>query len=83
MKEGVMPNLLRLKRRGVFIKALPVLSTHTPTNWTTISTGAWPGTHGITRFSILTRGKPYHEKKSDFDTREVRAEFLWQAAESW
>jgi len=81
MKNNVMPNLLRLKRKGVFIKALSSLPTHTPTNWTTISTGALPGTHGITGFSILTKGKSYLERKSGFDTRMVRAEFLWQAAE--
>ena len=51
-----MPNLLRLKRRGVFIKVLPVLPTHTPTSWITISTGAWLGTHGITGiFSLILR----------------------------
>jgi len=81
MSNGIMPNLSKLRRRGVFARALPTIPTHTPTNWTTISTGAWPGTHGITGFSILTKGKSYYKRKSGFDTREVNAEFLWQAAE--
>ena len=81
MDNGIMPNLDELRRRGVFARVMPTIPTHTPTNWTTISTGAWPGTHGITGFSILTRGKPYYERKSGFDTREVKAEFIWQAAE--
>ncbi|HIC96239.1 TPA: hypothetical protein EYP12_06400, partial [Candidatus Bipolaricaulota bacterium] len=76
-----MPNLKELAERGVFAEALPVLPTHTPTNWTTISTGAWPGTHGITGFSVHHRGEPLSKWHSGFDTREVQAEFLWQAAE--
>ena len=83
MNEGIMPNLLKLKKKGVFAKAMPTIPTHTPTNWTTISTGAWPGTHGITGFSILTRGESYMSEKSGFDTRNVKAEFLWQAAERY
>jgi len=81
VEKGVFKSLGELMRRGVFARALPAIPTHTPVNWTTISTGAWPGTHGVTGFSILTRGRSYREKLSGFDTRSVRAEFLWEAAE--
>ena len=81
MESGRMPNLRKLVERGVFAEALPVLPTHTPTNWTTIGTGAWPGTHGITGFSVHHKGEPLSVWHSGFDTREVQAEFLWQAAE--
>ena len=81
VEKGILKNFGALMRRGVFARALPAIPTHTPVNWTTISTGAWPGTHGVTGFSILTRGRSYREKLSGFDTRSVRAEFLWEAAE--
>jgi len=81
MERGRMPNLKKLTGRGVFAEALPVLPTHTPTNWTTIGTGAWPGTHGIIGFSVHHGGEPLSKWHSGFDTREVQAEFLWNAAE--
>lgn len=79
--QGEMPNLKRILERGIYADALPVIPTHTPTNWTTIGTGAWPGTHGITGFSVHHRGEPLSVLHSGWDTREVTAEFLWQAAE--
>jgi len=81
MKNGELPNISKLKSMGVFARALPVLPTHTPVNWTTIGTGAWPGTHGIIGFAIHHRGEPLSKMHSGFDTREVQAEFLWNAAE--
>ena len=42
--RGEMPNLRRILGRGVYTDALPVIPTHTSTNWTTIGTGAWPNT---------------------------------------
>ena len=39
--EGKLPNIKALMEKGVFAKALPVLPTHTPVNWTTI--GQDPG----------------------------------------
>ncbi len=79
--EGRMPNLSKLIQRGCFAHALPVLPTHTPVNWTTIGTGAWPGTHGITGFSINDRTKELTNLASSADSEQVRAQFLWQAAE--
>jgi len=81
MAQGKLPNMRKLMERGVFARAMPVLPTHTPVNWTTIGTGVWPGTHGITGFSIHHRGEPLSRVHSAFDTREVQAEFLWNAAE--
>ncbi len=81
MIQRKMPNLRKLAGRGVFTEALSVIPTQTPPNWTTIGTGAWPGTHGITGFSMHHRGEPLSKLHSAFDTREVQAEFLWNAAE--
>jgi predicted AlkP superfamily phosphohydrolase/phosphomutase len=79
--EGHMPHIAKLIERGAFANALPVLPTHTPVNWTTIGTGAFPGTHGITGFSMKDRTKDLSNWLSGADTTQVQAEFLWQAAE--
>jgi predicted AlkP superfamily phosphohydrolase/phosphomutase len=79
--EGRMPNIKKLIASGAYGSPFPVMPTHTPVNWTTISTGAWPGTHGVTGFSMLQKGKSLDEPLSAFDTRNVTAEFLWNAAE--
>lgn len=79
--EGRLPNIKKLIEKGAYGSPFPVMPTHTPVNWTTISTGAWPGTHGITGFSMLQKGKSLDKPLSAFDTRNVTAEFLWSAAE--
>ena len=81
MAEGRMPHIRKLIDRGSFAHALPVLPTHTPVNWTTIGTGAWPGTHGITGFSMKDRTKELTNWVLGSDSTQVQAEFLWQAAE--
>ncbi|MCK4601986.1 MAG: alkaline phosphatase family protein, partial [Phycisphaerae bacterium] len=81
MAEGRMPHIRKLIDRGSFAHALPVLPTHTPVNWTTIGTGAWPGTHGITGFSMKDRTKELTNWATGSDSTQVQAEFLWQAAE--
>ncbi len=52
IKEGKLPNFEKVMKEGVFKEALEPFPTITPPNWTTITTGAWPGTHGITDFFL-------------------------------
>jgi predicted AlkP superfamily phosphohydrolase/phosphomutase len=85
MRAGRMPHLARLCARGVFAEALPSIPVDTPTNWTTIMTGAEPATHGVYSFTSHTAGEPLDEgrqpptrnKSSSFS----RAAFLWNALE--
>ncbi len=51
--EGVMPNLKTIMDKGVHRQDLVLLGAHptiTPPMWTTLATGAYPRTHGITCF---------------------------------
>ena len=51
--EGVMSNLQTIMDRGVHRDDLVLLGAHptiTPPMWTTLATGAYPNTHGITCF---------------------------------
>ena len=67
VREGRMPATAALMKRGVWGSALPSLPTHTPTNWTTIATGADPMVHGVVEFK--------------YDSRLRKAEAIWKTAE--
>ena len=78
--EGKLPHLGSLLARGVYApNTLAPLPTITPPNWTTIATGAWAGTHGITDYKMHVSGTPLYEMHNGFDVREVLAEPLWNA----
>ena len=80
--EGKLPNLKKLIERGVYAEnCLVPHPTITPPNWTTIVTGAWPGTHGITCFNMHKPGMPLDQTYEAFDSGDCQAEYLWEAAE--
>jgi len=81
MAEGEMPNLRSLVEAGVFAEnCLVPFPTITPPNWATIVTGAWPGTHSVTCFHMHKPGSPLDQVYPAFDSNDVQAEFLWEAA---
>lgn len=77
--KGCMPNLEQIIKRGVCREDLVLLGaqpTITPPMWTTLATGAYPETHGITCF--------WRQNKEDLsaieynlDSRKCEAEQLW------
>ena len=79
MEKGVMPNFTEFKKRGsaredlVMLGAMPTI---TPPLWTTLATGAYVGTHGVTDF-----WNPHPDKMDtlvySFDSRNCKAEQLW------
>ncbi len=80
--EGLLPATKKLIENGVYAEnCLVPFPTITPPNWTTIVTGAWPGTHEITCFNLHRPGEPLDKIVQAFDSRDVKAEFLWNAAE--
>lgn len=79
--EGLLPNLERLIRGGVFAEGIGATPTLTGPNWPTIATGAWPGTHGVTDMWVHIPGEPLDRVHSGFLTTYCRAEYLWDAAE--
>lgn len=79
MEKGVMPNFSEFMKKGsaredlVMLGAMPTI---TPPMWTTLATGAYAGTHGVTDF-----WNP-HPTKLDtliysFDSSNCKAEPLW------
>ncbi|MHB1414387.1 MAG: alkaline phosphatase family protein [Chloroflexota bacterium] len=82
VKEGKLPNFQKMMEQGVFKEMVEPLPTITPPNWTTITTGSWPGTHGITDFYLPQEpGDDLDQIRHGFNTRECRSEYIWQAAE--
>ncbi len=80
--EGLMPTLRSLLEGGTFCaNAMAPFPTITPPNWTTIVTGAWDGTHGITCFRLHEYGAPLDEVHQAFHIKYCHAEYLWNAAE--
>ncbi|MDA8219264.1 MAG: alkaline phosphatase family protein [Dehalococcoidales bacterium] len=78
--EGKLPNLKKLIDNGVYApNCLVPLPTITPPNWTTIATGAWAGTHGITDYQAHTPGQPLYELHNAYAIDESQAEPLWEA----
>jgi len=61
VKEGIMPNVSRLMQKGVYSEIYPVVQTATATNWTTINTGSYPGSHGVDSFASHLPGMKPHE----------------------
>ena len=79
MDQGKMPNLKQFVQRGACREDLVLLGavpTVTPPMWTTLATGAYPNTHGITAFFNQ------HPEKLEtviyaLDSRMCKAEPLW------
>jgi predicted AlkP superfamily phosphohydrolase/phosphomutase len=79
--EGVLRNIDKLAQEGTWAEGIPVFPTHTASNWNTVSTGAWPKTHGVTDMVVHLPGKPLTEIRSGFYSDLCQAEHIWETAE--
>lgn len=57
-KEGKLPNIKKLIENGSYGYAYPNFPSHTPTNFATLLTGAYPEVHGVDDGPMRTIGKP-------------------------
>ncbi len=79
LKEGKMPNLKKLIEGGSAredLRQIGAIPTITPPCWTTLATGAYPGTHGITCY---WRQSPesLDAVVYNMDSRNCTAEQIW------
>jgi predicted AlkP superfamily phosphohydrolase/phosphomutase len=85
IKQGSIPNIAKLCENGVSAEAFSCAPCDTPTNWTTIATGARTATHGATSFYMHLQGEPLDlgaKMRSRTQlSRYCQAEFLWDVAE--
>lgn len=76
-----IPELKRFLDEGFFSPAHSSPYTCTATNWPTIATGAWVGTHGCTSFNAHLPGMELGETTPTFNSHLCQAEYFWHAAE--
>lgn len=84
IKEGLCPNFKKVFENGTVAEnCLVPFPTITPPNWTSMITGAWPGTNNVTDFWAHIPGTTPEGANSHpaFDWDYVRAESFWEAAE--
>ena len=81
MAKGLLKNFASLRARGTYIRALNPYPTITASNWTTLSTGAWPGRHGVTAYYVHHPGDPLDKVYTGFNTAECSTELIWDSAE--
>lgn len=77
--EGKMPHVARYIERGACRQDLVLLGAHptvTPPMWTTLATGAYANTHGITGFYHASQ-KGLEYQGYNLDSRNSKAEPLW------
>ncbi len=84
--EGVLPNIKKLIDTGVYGEAYPCPPCDTPTNWTTIATGAKTAVHGVTSFYMHLAGEPLdygmkHRSRTQL-SRNCKAEYIWNVAQN-
>ena len=82
LAAGSMPILAGLLNEGAAVEALPSVPVDTPTNWTTIATGAEPVSHGINSFIAKWAGEELTaqdtERARSMQSTTSRAELLWE-----
>jgi predicted AlkP superfamily phosphohydrolase/phosphomutase len=80
--QGKLPNFQRMLDEGTFAPhCLSSLPTSTPENWTTISTGAWNGTHQVMAFQTIQPPELHSNWMVGYSSQESQAEFIWDALE--
>ncbi len=84
VEEGYLPNLKKIMDTGFWTNdCLVPLPTITPPNWATISTGAYPGTHGVTCFHHHRPGTSPENANTgqSWSSELVQVETIWEAAD--
>lgn len=81
--EGRLPNMQKIMEQGAHTENLDMMGvfpTVTPPNWTTLATGNYPRTHGITCFTNQTVGR-IGISEMNWDSRRIESELIWEAFE--
>ena len=83
--EGYLPNIAKLINAGTICDhALAPYPTITPPNWTSIATGAWAGTHGVTDFWKHLPGTTPDNSNilQAFSRDDNKSETIWDALDA-
>jgi predicted AlkP superfamily phosphohydrolase/phosphomutase len=86
LDDGILPNIKKLINTGVYGEAYSCPPCDTPTNWTTIATGATTAVHGVTSFYMHLTGEPLdfgmrHRSRTQL-SKNCKAEYIWNVAQN-
>jgi len=86
LDEEILPNIANLINTGIHGEAYSCPPCDTPTNWTTIATGATTAEHGVTSFYMHLPGEPLdigmkHRSRTQL-SRNCKAEYIWNVAQN-
>ncbi|MFO8017499.1 MAG: alkaline phosphatase family protein [Promethearchaeia archaeon] len=85
LNKDKIPHIKSLVQDGTYGEAYCCAPCDTPTNWTTVATGATAGVHGATSFYLHQPGEPYEkglEKRSRSQlSKFCNAQYLWDVAD--
>ena len=59
--QGKLPNIKRMMENGAYGSCIPVFPSHTPVNFATLLTGAYPKTHGVADGPMHIEGRPLNK----------------------
>jgi predicted AlkP superfamily phosphohydrolase/phosphomutase len=79
LRQGKLPAIGRLARKGVQARVVSTLPATTPVAWATMTTGAPPSTTGIEGFLIHQPGDELDRRVSGCYSYRCRAQTLWDA----
>ena len=85
LNQGDLPNIKKLYEGGIYTEGLSSPPCDTPTNWTTIATGAPTAIHGATSFYVHVPGEPFEKGLEERSRSQLsafcQAEYIWDVAD--
>ena len=81
--EGKLPNIKRMVEQGSYGYVIPTFPTHTPTNFATLFTGAYPKTHGVADGPMHIEGRPLDKVAiGGFSSAAKKVDPIWVTLEN-
>lgn len=80
--EGKLPNIKKMMDRGTYGYCKPAFPSHTPANFATLFTGAYPEVHGVNDGPMRAEGTPLSQAAvSGFSSAAKKVEPIWVTLE--
>lgn len=80
--EGRLPNIKNMMERGTYGYCKPAFPSHTPANFATLFTGAYPEVHGVNDGAMRAPGVPLNQiAVSGFSSSAKKVEPIWVTLE--
>src|SRR5262245_23015527 len=81
-EEGKLPNIKKMMERGTYGYCKPAFPSHTPANFATLFTGAYPEVHGVNDGPMRVEDSPLSQASlSGFSSAAKMVEPIWVTLE--